>query len=72
MFHRHLWKERERLTSPRLQITNVEKFQMSERMAERLLMGVTTIVLRCEHCGDLKSVEILGSSYAGATLKATS
>ena len=37
---------------------------MQFSISERLLLGVTTIVLRC-NCGDLKTVEILGTDHGG-------
>ena len=55
----HKWEEKERIQTRRM-----DKFRgegsMSEYLAERLLLGVTTIVLKCSKCGDVKSKEFLG------------
>jgi hypothetical protein len=43
------------------------KIEMSEHLAERLICGVTTVLLRCAICGDVKTVEMLGSRAATPT-----
>lgn len=50
LFHRHKWKESERLYAP---------------PATTFAFGVTTIVLKCEECGDLKTIQAVGKSSEG-------
>lgn len=59
MWHTHTWREVGRVfTDPRN--FSSKGLEMSERMAERLLFGITIIGLECSICGDWKSVEMLG------------
>ncbi len=60
MFHRHKWREIQRVYSPpRLEgVTSLEI--PSREIFERIVHGFMTIELRCEECGDLKIVTTLG------------
>ena len=60
MFHLHKWVEAERFETHANDSVRMQASSMSEHLFERLTFGVTTITLRCEHCGDLKTVEVLG------------
>mgnify|MGYP001095558516 CR=1 FL=1 len=64
MFHRHQWSEYQvgyaPPSSPPASVTGYYPRQL-----ERIVLGVTTIVLRCS-CGDMKTVEYLGNEVTGA------
>lgn len=58
-FWGHKWAETERLKAP--PAAGSHKFtRCSEHMYERLVFGVTVIVLTCASCGDKKTIEVLG------------
>ncbi len=46
LFHTHHWIEKERMQSRRFERGEIAGAEMSEHLAERILFGVTTIVLR--------------------------
>ena len=56
----HKWKEAERFYAPPVH----ERFEMEGAGAgdivQRMAFGVTTIVSKCETCGDIQKHEILG------------
>lgn len=59
LFHKHVWKEVERfyaLPQPR----TVIKGYGIESLVQKFLLGVTTILYKCEVCNKQKFVEILG------------
>jgi hypothetical protein len=59
LFHRHEWKEQERMIAgPRT--FKASTALVSEYCLERLCFGVTTILFRCD-CGAVKTVEMLGA-----------
>lgn len=57
--HRHSWIEHERFYAPPSSY-KWEATRMSEDLAQKLVFGLTTIVLLCEKCGDRKTMEIFG------------
>lgn len=59
-FHQHHWKEKERHTVPPIDDFEVNGGRETREMMERLLIGQTILLLRCEGCGDIKSVSIPG------------
>ena len=58
-FHRHNWREQERHFTGTTAITRVTNLDAEQ--IERLLFGVTTILLRCD-CGAFSREEILGDA----------
>lgn len=61
MFHRHRWREMQRVyTGP--STIKLGGLECSEHMAERMMFGVTTILQSCETCGELKNHEVLGDA----------
>lgn len=62
LFHSHRWTEIQRVSAKRYDAREIQRLaeSMSESMAQQLLFGVTTIVLKCSICGDVKTVEFLG------------
>lgn len=62
LFHRHQWREHGRHhTPPHL---NMQKADGPAHTIERLIWGVTVILLKCDTCGDQKVVEMLGNAGA--------
>ena len=60
MFHAHKWEEVSRhYTEP---IHDLSMKNANQEAIERLLWGVTVVILQCITCGDKKSVECLGRS----------
>ncbi len=57
-FHRHAWEVRVRTYSP--PHPNFTADRMSEHMAERIYMGITTVLLTCP-CGAVRREELIGA-----------
>jgi hypothetical protein len=57
-FHRHEWVIVSKTYAPPVRMGSVQR--ISEHLAERFMAGVTTALLRCATCGDVKAVEMLG------------
>jgi len=65
LFHRHgPWKEVGRTFSPGAVTV---KGHMTTRDAEALLAGFTTVELRCEECGQVKTKRFVGDLTADNT-----
>ena len=66
IFHHHRWEVVERAYAPptlhNLSSSRTD-LQMSEVMAERLICGVTTWLLRCEKCGAVRKETALGQVH---------
>lgn len=58
--HQHKWEEKERFFAHGLDKYEGRGFFEQEEI-ERMMLGVTTILYKCE-CGQVKTVEILGNS----------
>lgn len=58
MFHKHKWVEESRHFTAPLQLESVSR--VSTEAMERFMWGLTVVVLRCDSCGLLQSVEIKG------------
>lgn len=61
LFHRCVWKERERVVVQPMTFESFRVSKCSEEQANRIMFGMTTIVLACVECGDYKAVEVIGS-----------
>ena len=61
MFHTHYWKETERIVSQPLD-GGARVKGCDEDTLQRLVFGVTSIVLTCGECGDKKTVVVIGMS----------
>jgi hypothetical protein len=61
MWHRHQWVETERSFTPPVGAMNASG--ISSHALERLLWGITSIVLTCS-CGDKKVIEVKGRTVA--------
>ena len=59
LLHRHTWEEQERIIAAPIYIAGV-KLETDSMTLKKLAMGITSIVLVCPSCGDLKTVEVLG------------
>lgn len=64
LFHSHQWVEQSRHSVPPVSM-GVKVKWCSERFMERMVCGVTVIVLRCADCGDLKTIEMIGDAKPG-------
>ena len=60
VFHNHQWVEVERFSTRPVGSFRGGEGRPTEDF-ERLLLGVTTILYRCE-CGEIKTVEVLGGN----------
>mgnify|MGYP001558745098 CR=1 FL=1 len=58
LFHQHKFKIIIKTHTPQHQFDWTTR--ISEYMAERLIFGVTTCVLRCKECGKIIKEELLG------------
>lgn len=59
--HTHEWRETERTMTPGVAAPNGWSIEGGTReTVERLLWGITSIVLTCATCGDKKVVEVKG------------
>ncbi len=54
----HRWIETERFTAPPQAVLESKSTQEA---LERLVWGITTIILTCKDCGDMKSLEVKGN-----------
>jgi hypothetical protein len=57
LIHTHVWEETERIVTPP---GSHSKMNGSSDAVERILWGITSIVLTCKQCGDKKVVEVKG------------
>ncbi len=57
MFHKHIWQVVEKTHTEPVPNMNLN---CSEYMAERLVMGVTTILFQCPYCYGFRREEMLG------------
>jgi len=57
IFCNHDWEIIQKTVSP--QFTNIPS--CSEYMAERMLLGITTVYLKCKKCSKLQLQEMLGT-----------
>ena len=65
IWHAHRWVEHARTFVPPV-ASLPPGFECSEDLFQRLAAGVTTFVFRCERCGKLKVIEMLGIVTLGA------
>ena len=72
MFHRHDWSEVQRRFTGKV-LERVKMERCSEELLRQMLFGVTVIELRCEKCGDRKTVKAMGDLRrdAGERIRAT-
>ena len=59
--HEHSWKETERIICPPINMAGGSISGYLPYTVERLVWGITTIVLTCEKCGDKRYVEMKGN-----------
>lgn len=59
--HRHYWAEDHRVFASTT-TTELSVKGTSDETVQRLMFGVTTIMLKCSTCGELKTVEVLGDA----------
>lgn len=59
MFHMHRWKEVRRVLTP--SVYGLQTTKVSTEFAHELSFGFTTIELRCQACGDVKTVKAVGN-----------
>jgi len=63
LFCKHVWKVHTRIVAPAFDMSNITKLGgCSEYMAERMMFGVTTVLLICVDCKELRKEEMLGTS----------
>jgi hypothetical protein len=62
--HHHRW--RLIATTATTRARQLHGHEMSEYLAERILLGVTTYLFQCEGCFDLRREECLGQTIAEA------
>ena len=60
MWHKHKFVEQERVFSGCATTTHAEGIHPSA--LERLVLGITTIIGKCEVCGKLNKTEVLGNA----------
>ncbi len=66
LFHRHQWERISATYTPPLKdVKSIER--STEEFANRLVFGLTTVVLRCVVCGDEKIIEATGDASAVST-----
>ena len=66
-WHRHDYKENQRVFSGRVRFTK-GPVEMSAIMFQELTSGVTTIISRCE-CGKFQIVKVLGDARQDAAVE---
>jgi len=59
LFHVHKWVEVRRVFTPP-PLSGFEAKGLNSRELAQSLYGFTTIELRCEKCGDLKHIVVIG------------
>lgn len=60
LFHKHDWKIAVKTYTEPRSMNELSLINCSEYMAERLLMGTTTIIYECSGCPKLRREEMLG------------
>jgi hypothetical protein len=59
LFHQCEWEIAAKTYAPPTSVNG--PCEMSEDMASKLVFGVTTLLLKCRHCGATKEREMLGA-----------
>lgn len=62
LFRGHDWKVIEKTSTPSRPMSDLALLNCSEYMAERLLMGMTTVLLQCSGCHKVRKEEMLGKA----------
>jgi len=66
MFHRHKWEEISRHYTPGVQLQRVSNpYDETARVLEKIIFGFTVIELKCNECGELNHVILIGDALKG-------
>ena len=66
LFHTHKWKVVSTDYTPGVKSMNGARFEnMSEKTFTGLISGTTHIYQKCEECGEIKQIDVVGK-YEGA------
>jgi len=60
--HIHTWEESERFYAPPIQLDKADR--ISEYTIQTLVLGLTTILYRCDDCSDIRTEQLLGKALA--------
>lgn len=58
LWHRHHWREASRHHVPAIERADIWLVDPPE--VQRMLFGFTVIILQCDECGQMKSLEVKG------------
>ena len=66
MFHRHKWEEISRHYTPGVKVHNITNVNDDTAdVLEKIIFGFTTVELKCNECGKLDHVIIIGCNLKG-------
>ena len=66
LFHRHKWEEISRHYTPGVKLSNINNLNDDTAdVLERIIFGFTVIELKCNECGELNHVIVIGDALKG-------